>query len=604
MLKKILKDIKDITLLYVEDDNTTREELVYFLENRVSKLLVAKNGKEGFELYKQKSPDIVLTDVQMPKLDGIGMSKLIKDYDPDSKIIVLTAFNDSEYLFEAIKTNIDMYKTKPVDLKDLIKGIAKLAKQVNLEKENKIIFNTLKQYKDIVDERSIVSKTNKNGIITYVNEPFEEISGYKIEELIGKTHAVVKHPDTEIRVFEDMWDTILEKKVWTGVVKNKNKNGDDYIVDTIVKPILDVNGEIVEFISLRNDITDLETSKKFFKQQSEKISYDLKESIRKAKIYKDAINESNMIVRVSQNRTISYVNESFLKVSGYIEEEIIGQDYSFIRDYRVEEEVYQKSLDELQKYLDEGNIWKGKTTSTKKDGSLFHCNLTIYPIRDEDGNIYEYMGIRHDITEIENLHTELEDTQREIIYKLGEVGEVRSKETGNHVKRVAHYSRILAEKIGLGLNDIDILFSASPMHDIGKIGIPDEILNKPGKLTDSEWDIMKTHAEIGYKILESSKRPILKAAAIVSYTHHEKWNGKGYPNAISGEDIHIFGRITAIADVFDALGTDRVYKKAWPLEKIIELFKNQRGKHFDPQLVDIFLDNLNEFLIIRDKNKD
>jgi response regulator RpfG family c-di-GMP phosphodiesterase len=142
------------------------------------------------------------------------------------------------------------------------------------------------------------------------------------------------------------------------------------------------------------------------------------------------------------------------------------------------------------------------------------------------------------------------------------------------------------------------------MHDIGKVAIADSILKKPGKLTDEEWSIMKTHSEIGYKILKNSSRPILRAAAIVSYRHHEKWDGSGYPNAIAGEKIHIFGRITAIADVFDALGSDRVYKKAWELDRILQLFKDERAKHFDPNLVDIFLNNLNKFLLIRDKFQD
>ena len=142
------------------------------------------------------------------------------------------------------------------------------------------------------------------------------------------------------------------------------------------------------------------------------------------------------------------------------------------------------------------------------------------------------------------------------------------------------------------------------MHDIGKVAIPDKILKKPGKLTDEEWVIMRSHCKVGYKILKDSSRPILKAAALVAYRHHEKWDGTGYPNGTKGESIHIFGRITAIADVFDALGSDRCYKKAWDLEKILNLFKEEKGKHFDPKLVDLFLDNLDKFLLIRDKFQD
>jgi response regulator RpfG family c-di-GMP phosphodiesterase len=202
------------------------------------------------------------------------------------------------------------------------------------------------------------------------------------------------------------------------------------------------------------------------------------------------------------------------------------------------------------------------------------------------------------------LHKELEQTQKEIIYKMGEVGESRSQETGNHVKRVAEYSRILALLAGLGKKNAELLYAASPMHDIGKVAIADSILKKPGRLTPEEFHIMQKHAEIGYHILKSSKRPILRAAAIVAYRHHEKWDGTGYPNGISGKKIHIFGRITAVADVFDALGSDRVYKKGWEIDRIIQLFKDERGKHFDPDLVDLFLKNLDQFLVIRDKFKD
>ncbi|WP_274365507.1 HD domain-containing phosphohydrolase [Paenibacillus thermotolerans] len=202
------------------------------------------------------------------------------------------------------------------------------------------------------------------------------------------------------------------------------------------------------------------------------------------------------------------------------------------------------------------------------------------------------------------LTNEIEATQREIIFTMGEIGESRSKETGNHVKRVAEYSYVLALGLGMSQDDADLLKMASPMHDIGKVAIPDTVLKKPGKLTDEEYDIMKTHTEIGYNLLKNSNRRILKTAAIVAYEHHEKWNGKGYPKGISGEDIHIFGRITAIADVFDALASDRVYKKAWDLDRILNLFQEERGHHFDPKVVDAFFEQLPQILRIRDEYRD
>lgn len=202
------------------------------------------------------------------------------------------------------------------------------------------------------------------------------------------------------------------------------------------------------------------------------------------------------------------------------------------------------------------------------------------------------------------LTNEIEETQKEIIFTMGEIGESRSKETGNHVKRVAEYSYIIALGLGMSQEEAEVLKMASPMHDIGKVAIPDEVLKKPGKLTDEEFKIMQSHTEIGYNLLKNSKRHILKTAAIVAYQHHEKWNGRGYPLGLSGEDIHIYGRITAIADVFDALGSDRVYKKAWELDRILNLFKEERGGHFDPKIVDVFMDKLPDILAIREKYSD
>lgn len=202
------------------------------------------------------------------------------------------------------------------------------------------------------------------------------------------------------------------------------------------------------------------------------------------------------------------------------------------------------------------------------------------------------------------LTQEIEDTQKEVVFTMGAIGESRSKETGNHVKRVAEYSYILAIANGMDRAEAEMLKQASPMHDIGKVAIPDSILNKPGRFTAEERAVMERHAELGYKMTNSSDRPLLKTAAIVAYEHHEKWDGTGYPRGLKGEEIHIYGRITALADVFDALGSDRVYKKAWDDDRIFNLFKEERGKHFDPKLVDAFFDNLDEILEVREKFKD
>ena len=244
------------------------------------------------------------------------------------------------------------------------------------------------------------------------------------------------------------------------------------------------------------------------------------------------------------------------------------------------------------------NIENGKYENTSIINRPDELGEISYAMRNMSGSI------KDGINEIESLSDEIINTQKEIIYTMGEIAETRSKETGNHVKRVAEYSKLLALKLGLDEKTADMLKLASPMHDIGKVGIPDNILNKPGKHTFEEFEIMKTHAQLGYEMLKHSSKPILQAAAIVSREHHEKYNGKGYPKGLSGENIHIFARITAVADVFDALGSDRVYKKAWEDDKIFELFNNERAEHFDPKIVDIFFENIEEIKQIREQFKD
>jgi response regulator RpfG family c-di-GMP phosphodiesterase/ribonuclease BN (tRNA processing enzyme) len=202
------------------------------------------------------------------------------------------------------------------------------------------------------------------------------------------------------------------------------------------------------------------------------------------------------------------------------------------------------------------------------------------------------------------LQLEIENTQKEIIFLMGAVGESRSKETANHVKRVAEYSKFLALAYGLDEKEAEMLKYASPMHDIGKVAIPDHILNKPSYLNRYEKRIMDSHTTLGYELIKNSKRPLLQAAAIVAHQHHEKWDGSGYPQGLKGKDIHIFGRITALADVFDALGSDRIYKKAWSDEDIFEYIKKEKGKHFEPRLVELFFQNRDKIFEIRNSFKD
>jgi putative two-component system response regulator len=194
---------------------------------------------------------------------------------------------------------------------------------------------------------------------------------------------------------------------------------------------------------------------------------------------------------------------------------------------------------------------------------------------------------------------ELSKTRLEILYRLGSAGEYRDNETGLHVARVCHYSRIIGMASGLSESEAELIYYASALHDTGKIGIPDSILFKPGKLDDEEWKIMRMHCEIGHKIIGAELNSLLNASATVALTHHERWDGAGYPRGLKGSDIPVFGRIVAVVDVFDALTSERPYKKAWSVCEAVEEIKRCRGEHFDPQIVDSLLTVIPQFEAVR-----
>ena len=449
------------TVLIIDDIDTNIHTLIELFDGKYD-VLASLDGQNALEILNDEDVDIILLDINMPVMDGFVVCQKIKE-NPKTKdipIIFITASTNEESIEKAYEVGGVDYITKPFKAREVL---SRINNQLLLSDKNRVLTHDLEenitllnQYKQVVDESLLVSKTDIKGNIIYANDAFAKISGYTQEELMGKPHNIVRHKDVQKSIYKNLWDTITNKKVWHGEIKNAKKDGTYYIVQATVMPILDSNGEIIEYISARKDVT-----------------------------------------------------------------------------------------------------------------------------------------------EIYNLKKEIIDTQKEVIFTMGSIGETRSKETGNHVKRVAEYSKILAKYAQLDEERIDLIVDASPMHDIGKVAIPDEILHKPAKLTEEEFDIMKTHAELGYKMLCHSQRPLLKTAALIAFEHHERWDGKGYPRYLKGEEISIEGRITAIADVFDALGSDRVYKKAWSDEDIFNYLKKESGKQFDPNLIDIFFKYLNEFLEVR-----
>lgn len=215
---------------------------------------------------------------------------------------------------------------------------------------------------------------------------------------------------------------------------------------------------------------------------------------------------------------------------------------------------------------------------------LLHVMLTKISI------IFENLTRREDI----------ERTQQELMCILGEAIEKRSKETGSHVRRVSLICELLAHHLALDEHFVQLIKHATPMHDIGKIAIPERILHKPGKLDAEEWREMQTHAQVGFDLLCKSKRALPQVGARIALYHHEKWDGSGYPSGLKGEDIPVEGRLMAVADVIDALAARRCYKEPWPPERILALLKEERGRHFDPQICDLAIEHFDSIMALRD----
>ncbi len=337
--------------------------------------------------------------------------------------------------------------------------------------------------------------------------------------------------------------------------------------------------------------------KKYNEQMEQLVEAETKKISKFINEYEKALKFSTLFCRIDTQGFIAKSSHAFDELFGYKAGELLKSKYTALLEPSkidfVNDILYHKIKDQRE--------WHGVIKHKNKSGDILHLQSAYVPIISVDGVLEEIISFFVNITENIELNEAIITTQQEVVTAMCALGETRSKETGDHVRRVAEYSKLFMLKLGFTSKEAQEVKMASPMHDIGKVGIEDAILNKPGKLTDEEFSIMKTHAQLGYDLLIGSKQKLLQTGAIIAHEHHEKWDGSGYPRALKGEEIHIYGRITAISDVIDALGHNRVYKKAWPLELILKYLKDEKGKHFDPLLVDIFMENLNDFLEIKER---
>lgn len=331
--------------------------------------------------------------------------------------------------------------------------------------------------------------------------------------------------------------------------------------------------------------------------------------------------KNRLVFLITQNDTLKDIHKKFKAFPINIDKTSIAGYAAFTKNIINIPDVYMLSNEypfSFNDEFDKKNNYRTKSMLTipmKDNENEVIGVLQLINSKDEKGNITSYSKEIEKIIEsfasiaavsIKNvqLKENIKRAYLETIYRLSVAAEYKDTDTGTHIKRMSKYSELIAKKLGFSDEFCELILYASPLHDIGKLGIPDAILTKPAKLTPEEWEIMKKHTTMGYEILAGSTEKLINFASSIALNHHERFDGTGYPSGKKGEEIPIEGRIVALADVFDALATKRPYKDAWPLDKILTEIENQRNKQFDGKIVDVFLSNLDEFLKIQNEFKE
>jgi PAS domain S-box-containing protein len=294
-------------------------------------------------------------------------------------------------------------------------------------------------------------------------------------------------------------------------------------------------------------------------------------------------NTVDMVVITDLNSVIQYANPAFYEGIGYSREEVLGKKPSMIRSQFTTQETYR----EMWETIHSGGWWRGEIINLKKSGELWYSYLSISQIRDANNIPIAYVGISRDITEMKKIQFRLKEASMEAIFMLSTACEAKDDVTGSHIIRVQHFSEAIALRLGLNPEEAEEIGYSSMMHDVGKLHVPDAILKKAGPLSDEEWKDMTRHTLDGLTILLD--KPFYQVARDITANHHEKWDGTGYPNGKKREEIPLSARIVSVADVFDALTTERPYKKAWDEEQALLEVISLRGSAFDPLVVDAFL---------------
>ena len=579
-----LLDAPSPASVLVVDDNAGKRLAVRAMLAPLGHAVVdVDSGRAALRAVEQQSFAVILMDVSMPILDGYQTAKLIRERieSASTPIIFLTAYGRDEtetasayasgavdfiftpVLADVLRAKVSAFIHLFVQSRELQRSLESITALNGALRDSEVHTRTVLQ--NVAD--GIVT-AGETGLIESFNRSAQRLFGYKEYEVIGQPLRLVIAPNTD--------DAASELATTEAVGRRKDGSCFPMEINTSLVNIGERMLTIgcIRDISARNDQVE---------RERERQSALRREALRDRLAF-EAAPIGGIIT--SRDGTIERVNQAMCEMTGYTADELIGTPSSELA--HPDERQHSSGVIEA--------LLSGRSDTERFDkryvhrsGRLIEARVALTTIRNEHDQVAQLFGQIEDMTEARRTSRELEEAQFEMLARLAAAAEFRDDDTGQHTRRVGDLSVTIAQHLGLPEAEIELIRLAAPLHDLGKIAIPDAILGKPGKLTGEEFDQMKTHTTIGAEMLAGSPFALVEMAEQIALTHHEKWDGSGYPSGLAGDAIPMAGRIVAVADVFDALTHSRPYKPAWSTADAVAEIQSQSGRHFDPKVLAAFL---------------
>ncbi len=563
-----------VAVLVVNDRVEQRAAIRALLRPLHLAVVEAESGRAALRAIARQKFAAIVMDVRMPTLDGVATAKLFRER------------------AESQRTPIVFVPIRPEALRGKISAFVDLFMQAEqLQRSLESIMNLNAELGESEERHRAILQNVANGIVTVSEEGLiesfnrhaEQIFGYTEEEVVGRPLELLI-ATTHLEAFAGaMRATRSSAARATGslppaVTAGRRKNGSPFAMEMGMSRIQ--IGERTFLTCCPRDVSEREERAAREHRRGQALR-------REAQRHRAAFDEAPIGSMITgSDGQIQRVNQAVCRMTGYSAAELVGTPALKLthpedRDTSATMAAVVLAGDAVTQHFERRFLHRG--------GRVLEVRVAVTAIRDDEHEIAQLYYQIEDITQARASARELKDAQFEMLARLAAAAELRDDDTGQHTRRVGELSVAIAEGLGLSGDRVNLLRLAAPLHDIGKIAIPDAVLSKPGKLTSGEFEQVKSHTTAGAKMLTGSAHALLVMAEQIALTHHERWDGSGYPNGLAGTAIPLAGRIVAVADVFDALTHERPYKVAWTEERAIVEMRDQSGRHFDPRVLDAFL---------------